>query len=802
MSYTIKRVVVIGSGTMGGGIAAHAANAGLRVYLLDVAPKELTPEEERKGLKLESPQVRNRIVNASLERLKKSKPAAFFTPEAAELLTVGNLEENFEWVGEADWIVEAIVEQLGPKRELFSRIERVRQTGSIVASNTSGPPISSIAEGRSADFRAHFLGTHFFNPPRYMKLLEVIPTAETKPEVVEFMTEFAERRLGKGVVICKDTPNFIANRLGSVLGASTLSFVLENKYTVEEADAVLSPLIGRPKTGLFRLQDLVGLDVSSSVGENLYGLIPDDETREVLRDQNLGTLRTAQMERGRLGDKTGQGFYKKPAKGGKADILSLDLETLEYRERQEPDIPSLEEAQKLKSLPERVRFVLKRDDKAGRLARHAVYHTLGYASRRVPEITDHLANVDRAMRWGYSHELGPFELWDALGVRETADAMERAGVGVAPWVMEMLDAGHETFYKQEGGSLSFYDPARGSYVSEAADERQVSLAHLKSSGRVVRENRGASLIDLGDGVACLEFHTKLNTLDGDVREMLLASVDLVEAGDWRGLVIGNEASDFSVGANISGAGGFDAIEGAVKGMQDALAGVRFCSKPVVTAPAGRTLGGGCEVSMAGARAAAAAETYVGLVEVGVGLIPAAGGCKELVRRVVSPPMRAAGNADPVPFLQQALQTIATAKVSTSAAEAGAFGYLTDADLVVMNRNHQLAEAKRLVLELSDAGYAPPVRGAKNCYAAGRDALAALRAGLYVMQQGGYMSEYDLHVSQKVAWVLCGGNISSAQWTDEQYFLDLEREAFVSLCGETKTIERITHMLSTGKPLRN
>ncbi|HEX8352925.1 MAG TPA: 3-hydroxyacyl-CoA dehydrogenase NAD-binding domain-containing protein [Pyrinomonadaceae bacterium] len=805
MSYTIKRVAVIGSGTMGGGIAAHAANAGLAVLLLDVAPKELTPEEEKRGLRLDSPAVRNRIVAASLERLKKSKPAAFFTPEAAALVTVGNLEDDFGRVGEADWIVEAVVEQLGTKRELMARVERVRKEGSIVTSNTSGLPIASIAADASDDFRAHFLGTHFFNPPRYMKLLEVIPTAETLPEVVDFMTEFAERRLGKGVVVCKDTPNFIANRLGSVLGASTLGFVLENGYTVEEADAILSPLIGRPKTGLFRLQDLVGLDVSSSVGDNLYGLIPDDETREVLRNQNLGTLRTTQMERGRLGDKTGQGFYKKPPKGAKGDILSLDLGTLEYRERREPDIPSMKEAQKIKSLPERVAFVLEQDDKAGRLARHAVYHTLAYASRRVPEITDRLADVDRAMRWGYSHELGPFELWDALGVRETAEAMEREGARVAPWVGEMLDAGHETFYRRAGGSLSFYDPARGTYVDEPADERKVSLAHLKSSGRVARENRGASLVDLGDGVACLEFHTKMNTLDGDVAEMLLASVEEVEAGDWRGLVIGNEAADFSVGANLAGglgAAGPDAIGRAVKEMQDALSAARFCSKPVVTAPAGRALGGGCEVSMAGARAAAAAETYMGLVEVGVGLVPAAGGCKELVRRVVSPPMRAAGSADPVPFLQQALQTIAAAKVSTSAAEARSFGYLTDADLVVMNRDHQLAEAKALVLELSDAGHAPPARGAKSCYAAGRDALAALRAGLYIMQQGGYMSEYDLHVSLKVARVLCGGGVSSAQWVDEQYFLDLEREAFVSLCGEEKTRERIAHMLSTGKALRN
>ncbi|MFL6332602.1 MAG: 3-hydroxyacyl-CoA dehydrogenase NAD-binding domain-containing protein [Pyrinomonadaceae bacterium] len=803
MSYTIKRVVVIGSGTMGGGIAAHAANAGLRVYLLDVAPQALTPEEEKKGLKLESPAVRNRIVNASLERLKRSKPAAFFTNEAAELVTVGNLVENFEWVGEGDWIVEAIVEQLGPKQELSARIERARQPGSIVSSNTSGLPIASIAAETSDDFKAHFLGTHFFNPPRYMKLLEVIPTAETLPEVVEFMTEFAERRLGKGVVVCKDTPNFIANRLGSVLGASTLGFVLEHGCTVEEADAILSPLIGRPKTGLFRLQDLVGLDVSSSVGDNLYGLIPDDETREVLRNQNLGSLRTTQMERGRLGDKTGQGFYKKPPKGGKGDILSLDLETFEYRERREPDIPSIKEALQIKSLPERVWFVLKQDDKAGALARHVIYNTLAYASRRVPEITDRIIDIDRAMRWGYSHELGPFELWDKLGVRETLAGMEQEGVTAAPWVKEMLEAGHQTFYGVGFDALSYYDPARQAYVSEETDELKIELARLKSSGHVVRENRGASLIDMGDGVACFEFHTKLNTLDADVSDLLRVAVEEVEAGDWRGMVLGNEAPDFSVGANLSG-GVLDTgeIERAVKQMQDALTAVRFCSKPLVTAPAGRTLGGGCEVSMAGARAAAAAETYMGLVEVGVGLIPGAGGCKELVRRVVSPPMRAAANADPVPFLQKALQTIATANVSTSAAEARAFGYLTGADLIVMNRDHQLAEAKRLVLELSDAGYAPPARGAKSCYAAGRDALAALRAGLYIMQQGGYMSEYDLHVAGKVAWVLCGGNVSSAQWVDEQYFLDLEREAFVSLCGEPKTVERITHMLSTGKPLRN
>ena len=802
MSYAINRVVVIGSGTMGGGIAAQVANAGIPVYLLDIAPSALSPDEVKRGLKLDHPKVRNRIVAAALDRLKKLKPAAFFTSPAAELLTIGNLTDNFAWVGEGDWMVEAIIEDLAAKRELVARIEQVRKPHSIVSTNTSGLPIGAIAAEASADFKAHFLGTHFFNPPRYMKLLEVIPTPETDPEIIQFMTTFGERRLGKGVVICKDTPNFIGNRFGSISGAMTLSYILEHNYTIEEADAILGPLIGRPRTGMFRLQDLVGLDVSSSVGENLYGLIEHDESREVLRNSKLRTLRTTQIERGRLGDKTGQGFYKRPPKGAKGDILTLDLETMEYRARREPDIPSIAEAMKIKPLAKRIAFVLARDDKAGALARHAIYNALAYSARRVPEITDQIVNVDRAVRWGFSHELGPFEMWDALGVRQTVAAMAANNIAVAPWVNEMLAGGNETFYRSDNGRLSYYDPERKTYTSEPADARKIELHALKAAGRVVRENQGASLIDLGDGVLCLEFHTKMNTLDADIREMLREAVEEVEAKDWTGLVIGNEGADFCVGANLAGglgAGDFAAIERSVKGMQDALMSVRFCSKPVVTAPAGRTLGGGAEVSMAGARTAAAAETYMGLVEVGVGLVPGAGGCKELVRRIVSPAMQLPGN-DVAPFLQQALQTIAMAKVSTSAAEARSFGFLTNSDHIVMNRDHQIAEARRQVLELAD-GYTAPPKG-KSCYAGGRDALAALRAGLYVMQQGGYISEYDLHVSGKVAYILCGGNLSSGQWVDEQHFLDLEREAFVSLCGEPKTLARIKHMLETGKPLRN
>jgi 3-hydroxyacyl-CoA dehydrogenase len=766
MSFTISRAVVIGSGTMGGGIAAHFANAGIPVYLLDVTPE---------------------IVKASFERMKKNKPAAFFTPETAELVTIGALDANEAWIGEGDWIVEAIYENMDAKRDLVARIDRLRKPGSIVSSNTSGLPIHQIAARASEGFRKHFIGTHFFNPPRYMKLLEVIPTPDTAPEITKFVRTFAEQRLGKGVVLCKDTPNFIANRLASVGGASLSDFALANGYTVEEVDAIAGPLIGRPKTAAFRLQDLVGLDVASAVGSNLYDLIPNDESREVLRSPRVDALRKAQMEKGRLGDKTGQGFYKKDGK----TILSLDIETGEYRERIEPAIPSLAEASKMKKLPERLNFVLRQEDKAGALARHIVYNAFAYASRRVPEISDDLPSIDKAVRWGFSHDLGPFELWDAIGVKATVDAMAKHGVEPASWVREMLDAGHSSFY----GNGSVYDPASKSYVAIEKDPRQIVLAECP----VVKQNKGASLRDLGDGVLCLEFHTKMNTLDEDIRAMAIAAVEEVESGDWAGLVIGNDGLDFCVGANL--AGELADPVAAIKGTQDALMRVRFCAKPVVAAPFARTLGGGVEVAMAASRIVAAGETYMGLVEIGVGLIPGAGGCKEMVRRIGSPAMKKTPGADPLPFVQNVLQTVGAAKVSTSAEEARSFGFLSDADRVVMNRDHLLHEAKQEVLALAAAGYAPPPAG-DTCFAAGRDVLAGLKAGIHVLHQGGYMTDYDAVISAKLASVLCGGDLTSPQWVTEQYFLDLEREAFASLLKEQRTIDRIQHMLKTGKPLRN
>jgi len=760
----IRRAVVIGSGTMGGGIAAHFANARVPVYLLDISQQ---------------------IVTASLERLKKSKPPAFFTAETAELVTIGNLNDNEAWIGEGDWIIEAIVEELQPKRDLAARIDRLRKPDSIVSSNTSGLPISQIAA------KPYFLGTHFFNPPRYMKLLEVIPTQDTDPKITDFVRDFAERRLGKGVVICKDTPNFIANRLASISGAMLLDFVLQHDYTIEETDAIVGPLIGRPKTAAFRLQDLVGLDVSSSVARNLYDLIPNDPAREVLRSPRVEALRKKQMDRGRLGDKTGQGFYKK---GGKA-IETLDLDTGEYRERREPNIPSIGEANKIKSLPERLHFVLQQDDKAGALARHVVYNSLAYAAQRIPEITDDIENVDRAMRWGFSHEMGPFELWDALGVRATAEAMKKYGVDVPAWVLKK-----ERFYP---GRAAVPAAVIGRLARSPGSSPSETLGECGRDARspAVRQNKGASLLDIGEGVLQLEFHTKMNTLDDDVRSMIVQSVEELEKVPWVGMVIGNDGADFCVGANLDVAPAESRLYVSVKAMQDALMAIRFCSKPIVAAPFGRTLGGGAEVAMAASRIVAAAETYMGQVEVGVGLVPAAGGCKELIRRVVSPAMSQTPNADPLPLVQNVLQTIGAARVSSSAAEARELGFLTDADRIVMNRDHLMAEAKEEVLELAAHGYSAPVRE-KNCYAAGRDVLAALKAGIYGMQQGAYISEYDALISSKLASILCGGDLSSGQWVDEQFFLDREREVFVASCREPKTLERIQFMLANGKPLRN
>jgi 3-hydroxyacyl-CoA dehydrogenase len=806
MGYQIKRAMVIGSGVMGGGIAGHLANAGISVCLVDIVPRQLTPQEEAKGLTLKSPVVRNRIVNQGMEFLKKSKPAGLFSPSRLELITAGNMEDHWDWIKEVDWIIEVVVENLAVKHQVMARIEETRKPGSIVSTNTSGLPIGEIAQGRSDEFKAHFLGTHFFNPARYLKLLEIIPTPQTDPELTRFMMQFGERRLGKTVVLCKDTPNFIANRIASITGTSSINYVLKNDYTIEEVDAVTGPLIGHPKTASFKLQDLVGLDVSSHVANNLYPAIPHDPFRESIVGP-VKELTGKMVEKGWLGKKANQGFYKKikTPEGKKANLV-LDPKTMEYRPEQKPDLPLLKQAKAIESLPERFRFLVKQEDKMGKLIWNGTALSLSYCASVIPEISDNLYSVDTAVKTGFFHAMGPFEIWDALGVRETAARMEAEGFKVAPWVKEMLQSGGEAFYKKEGTKKLYWDQNAKAYQPMPVDPNLLILTDRKAEVGVLQSNPSASLIDLGDGVLCLEFHSKMNAIDTDILAMGQTALETLDKG-YTGLVIGNEAPNFCVGANVFNVlvavdgKQWDELEKSMKAMQDLMMDFQYCSKPVVAAPIGMALGGGAEICMAADRVCVPAETYMGLVEVGVGLIPGGGGCREMLKRLVSPTMRISTEVDPLPLVFKAFQNVAMAKVSTSALEAKEMGFLTDCDHFIMKGEHRLAEAKQMVLDMAAAGYAPPPR-TKNVYAIGSRGLSAMTIGVKGMLGSGYVSEYDLLVSKKVAYILSGGALSAPEWVDEQVILDLEREAFLSLLGQEKTIDRIKHMLTTGKPLRN
>lgn len=807
MTQTIQKVAVIGSGTMGGGIAAHAANAGLQVVLLDIAPTALTPEEQAQGLTLESQAVRNRIVTQGMQRVRTARPAALFSPERAKLITTGNLEDDLELIADADWVVEAIVEQLEPKRALMERIEQVRKPGSIVSSNTSGIPIASIAAGRSEEFRQHFLGTHFFNPPRYMYLLELIPTTDTLPEVVATMRAFADHQLGKGVVIANDRPNFIANRIGTYNGQVVLQYALEHGYTVEEVDSLTGELIGNPKTATFRLFDLVGIDVPIHVTRNLYAGVPDDEEREVFQ---VPAVMEQMVERGWLGRKTGVGFYKEVQGSAGREFWPLNLRTLEHEPPQKPRFELVGKARKIDDLRERLRFMLENAeiDRAGQFLSATMLRTLAYTARRIPEISASIVDVDRAMRWGFSQKLGPFEIWDALGVARAAAAMRERSIAVAPWVEQMLQAGHETFYKRENGRVvAVYDPLRGDYAPYAHPEGVIVLDDLRAQGREVLRNESASLIDLGDGVLCFEFHTKVNALDPLITQLGWQALDLLKRDAWAGMVIGNQAQDFCAGVNLAVAmmgvmgGQLDQVKQSARETQALFMAFRLCPKPVVVAPHGRVLGGGAEITMAGARRVAAAETYIGLVELGVGLIPGWGGCKEFLRRCVSPHMRATG-ADALPYLRQAFETIAMAKVSESAEQARELGFFDQHDTIVMNKERLLSAAKQMVLSMVAAGYTPPPPGGEPIYAIGRRGLAALASELHNMRVGGYISEYDQKLATALGWVLCGGDLTSPQWVTEQYILDLEHEETNKLLVEPKTHERIMAILQSGKPLRN
>jgi 3-hydroxyacyl-CoA dehydrogenase len=794
MNYHIHKAVVIGSGTMGAAIAAHLANAGVPVTLLDIVPND-APVDDRAA--------RDRIVREGWERCLKAKPANLMSADLKTYVRLGNLEDDFGAVAEADWICEAIVENLKIKQILMARIDEVRKPKGIVTTNTSGIPVSAIAEGRSEGFKKHFLGTHFFNPPRYLKLLEIIPTADTSPDVVAFLSWFGGYRLGKGIVLCKDTPNFIGNRVAFGTGAFAMDFILKNGYTVDEVDAITGPLIGRPKTATFRLIDLVGLDVWEHVGRNLAPLIPHDKLgQDYLKAEAPNKLMSVMLERKWLGNKTKIGFYKEVrGEDGKREFWSLDLNTLEHVPPTKPRFDSVKAAKDVENIGDRLKLLLGADDKAALLVKALTYQGFQYASSIIPEVADTVTPIDDAVRWGFMHEAGPFETWDMLGVKETTQQMEAAGYSPASWVMEMLDAGFDSFYQYENDErVGAYDAVKKTYSQL---KRPKGMVRLKKQP-VVAQNSGATIRDMGDGVACLEFHTKMNALDEDIMNLAIEAFDRLET-DFEGLVIGNEAENFSAGANlfmmVVGAqqGMWDILEAAVRKLQDLNMRMRYSPKPIVVAPAGLTLGGGCEITMHASRVVAAAETYIGLVELGAGVIPAGGGTKEMLRRIVNPVMRIE-NAEPLAALQRAFLQMGQAKVATSAEEARGMSILSSADRIVLNRDHLLTQAKKEVLHMVASGYRPPAP--EPIYAAGRDALAALRIGAWMFKEGRYITPYDHHIAGKLAYVMCGGELTRPQWVSEQYILDLEREAILSLFGEERTQARMWNILQTGKPLRN
>jgi 3-hydroxyacyl-CoA dehydrogenase len=807
MSYAINRVTVIGAGTMGAAIAAHIANARIPVHLLDIVPKELTDDEQVKGLVLDHPAVRNRIVTEGWNRCLKARPPNLFVPDIAERITLGNLEDNFGWVGQADWIVEAISERLDLKRQLMARIEAERRPCSIVSTNTSGIPIREIAEGRSEDFKAHFLGTHFFNPPRYLRLLEIIPTAETRPEIVEFMKQFATRALGKGVVVCKDTPSFLANRFIALVLSHLLNYTLDNGLMIEEVDALTGPIIGNPKTATFRLFDLVGIDIVSHVIGNLYPAIPHDPYRQELMGEKASRLIREMLERKWLGNKTGQGFYKEVKTAEGRQFPALNPATMEYEAPVKPRFESLEANRQVPDSGERIRLICAAHDRAARFTWKTTSFACNYAASLVPEVSVDIRSVDNAVKWGFGHELGPFEIWDALGLPESTARMEAEGLKVTPWVRDMLAAGYTSFYKMEDGCLRCYNPATGGYVTAEEDPRLIALKNLKANGRqIVAANSSASLLNMGDGVLCLEFHTKVNALDSGVFEMMERAREELDK-DWAGMVIGNQGPHFCAGADLNifveqaEKKDWNTMDAMIRKVQDIVMGFRYSPKPVVSAPFNMVLGGGAEVMMETSAICAAAETYVGQVEAGVGVVPALGGCKELLRRVVSPIVKKSPNADPLPFLRQVFEMVAMAKVSGSAEEARQWGFLTPTDRIVMNPSHLLYEAKQMVLDMVESGWLPDVRG-KEIWAMGATALAVLEVGIRSFREAGYISEHDALIAGKTAHILCGGRLSRPQWVDPQVILDLERESFLSLLGTQKTLDRVLHMLKVGKPLRN
>ncbi len=811
MTHRIEKATVLGAGTMGARIAAHLANAGLPCYLLDIVPPQLTDAERA------NPAARNRIVQAGLEAARKSKPAAFFTPGGARLITSGNFDDHIAWCAEADWIIEAVAENLDIKRRLFERVEQHRRPGTPVSTNTSGLPVRLISEGRSDDFQQHFCGTHFFNPPRYMKLLELIPGPQTKRDVLDALGDFCDRRLGKGIVVAKDTPNFIANRIGTFSMMNVFRLMEKFDLTIEEVDACTGPAIGNPKSATFRTADLVGLDVLVHVVRNIYENATADERRDWYK---VPALIEEMLKRGWMGEKSGQGFYKRVRGGeGEKEILSLDWKSLDYRPRVKAKFGSIEMGKSIEDLGERLRSLTSARDKAGEFLWAQISEVCCYAARRVPEIADSVVDIDRAMRWGFAAEMGPFEVWDALGVAETAKRLESEQREVPPLVANLLAAGYTSFYKSQQGRTLFFDAAAGNIRYEPQPAGIIFLKSLREQNKVVDANPGASLMDLRDGVLCCEFHSKMNAIGGDTVQMLHAGLERLRS-DFDAMVIANQAVNFSVGANImlllmtAQDEEWDDIHYAVRQFQNVNLALKYAPKPVVAAPQGLALGGGCEISLHCARIHAAAEAYIGLVETGVGLIPGGGGCKEMVIRaneravgaLLAAPSSDAASADLDLYhaFKPVFENIAMAKVGASAEESRTLGYLRPSDPVCMNRDRLVADAKQTALALARTGWrAPAVPPTEpSIRVLGEQLIAAAKLAVHMMLRGEYISEYDAHVARKLAWVLAGGSLSTPQLVSEQYLLDLEREAFVSLCAEHKTQARIAHTLKTGKPLRN
>jgi 3-hydroxyacyl-CoA dehydrogenase len=790
----IQKAAVLGSGVMGSGIAAHLANIGIPTLLLDIVPRELTEEEKAKGLTLEDKRVRNRISTSALEKLLKQKPAPLTSKKNLALIEAGNFEDDMERLSEVDWIIEVVVENLNVKKQVFEKVDQYRRPGTIVSSNTSGISIEAMAEGRSEDFRKHFLGTHFFNPPRYLKLLEVIPTKDTDPEVLAFMKQFGEDVLGKGVVEAKDTPNFIANRIGTYGLLVTVQEMLKGGYSVGEVDSVTGPLIGRPKSATFRTLDVVGLDTFIHVANNVYEQVEGKEKEAF----EVPAFMKDMLNKGWLGSKSGQGFYLKKGK----EILELDPETMEYGPRKKLKTAATELSKQEKGTANKMKALVYADDRAGSLLWNIISKVLIYSAELLGTIADDIVAIDRAMKWGFGWELGPFETWDAIGIEKSLKKLEDSETEVPVWVKEMVEKGFTSFYKEEDGKVYFYH--NGEYKLLEENPKVINLKLLKKQKGVIKKNSGASLIDIGDDVALLEFNSPNNAIGPDILQMINFAIDEVEK-NYKGLVIGNQGKNFCVGANLAMIlmeaqdDNLFELDMVVRNFQQAAMKIKYSKKPVVAAPFGMTLGGGAEICLPAAHIQASAETYIGLVEAGVGLIPGGGGNKELyIKHLESLPKGI--DVDLQKVANKVFETIAMAKVSTSGEEARENYFLNQTDGISVNGDHLLYDAKQAVLSLYEKGYKPPVR--KKIPVVGETGYATLLLGAQSMYYSGYISEHDLKIAKKLAFVIAGGRVPFGTEVDEQYLLDLEREAFLSLVAEPKSQARMQHMLVKGKPLRN